>query len=177
MTREGYEKHKKLIEKWSKGANIKVYDENKERWVCVEYPTWDYHEEYRIKQRKAYFNECMLNATEYLVNFDGKIETIDVNSIDSQEAERIMPWLFTDKKMAEAYAVLPQLIRLMMEYNSDWQPDWKDEEIKYCIGICNDKWELNSSSSQHLLAFKTAEIRDDFFEDHKDLLEIVKPLL
>ena len=83
-----------------------------------------------------------------------------------------------NKKVAEAYAVLPQLIRLVDEYNKGWKPNYKDGDCKYYVGCYEGNLELFVNSyTQRLLVFKSAEIRDKFLEDHRDLIEIAKPLL
>ena len=59
-----------------------------------------------------------------------------------------------------------------------WKPDWTGNKDKYCISICNGKITpqiLSSASS--ILAFPTAEVRDEFLETFRDLIEEAKELL
>lgn len=103
-----------------------------------------------------------------------RVSIYDTSVLDIQNKK----CLFKDKEVAEAYAVLPKLIRLIDEYNEGWKPNWGDKNDKYYIGLCDNRWDLDSIVSAHYpLVFKTAGIRDKFFNDHEDLLEIVRPLL
>ena len=59
-----------------------------------------------------------------------------------------------------------------------WKPDWTGNKDKYCISICNGKIApqiLCSASS--ILAFPTAEVRDEFLGTFRDLIEEAKELL
>lgn len=83
------------------------------------------------------------------------------------------------EELVEATMALLKLLFLRDYYNEGWQPDWKnDDEYKYVILTENDKVERERNYSyRRALAFKTSEIRDKFFEEQKELLEIAKPLL
>lgn len=83
------------------------------------------------------------------------------------------------EELVEATMALLKLLFLRDYYNEGWQPDWKnDDEYKYVILTENDKVERERNYSyRRVLAFKTSEIRDKFFEEQKELLEIAKPLL
>jgi len=84
-----------------------------------------------------------------------------------------------NRKTAEAMLALCQLIQLRDHYNDGWEPDWKDVwKSKYCI--VSDGQILRSDehhTASRVLAFKTAELRDQFLENFRDLIEIAKPLL
>lgn len=59
-----------------------------------------------------------------------------------------------------------------------WEPDWKDDGEKYCIGI--DKGTTMkgmSSSANYILAFPTPEVCDRFFETFRNQIERAKELL
>lgn len=60
-----------------------------------------------------------------------------------------------------------------------WKPDWeKDDERKYCIVNTEGnvaKWVQKTTNK--ILAFPTEEMRDAFYENFKDLIELVKELL
>lgn len=87
--------------------------------------------------------------------------------------------LLPNKEYAAAMLALCQLIQLRDCYNNGWEPDWTDRTTtKHCIGVYNDciiydDW----NSQQFVLAFKTAELRDEFLVNFKELIEIAKPLL
>lgn len=74
---------------------------------------------------------------------------------------------------------LNKLIILRDYYNDGWQPDWKNPDvIKHTLEVfANELKRSGNYTLQKLLVFKTKEIRDRFFEEQRELLEIAKPLL
>ena len=66
-----------------------------------------------------------------------------------------------------------------MGLGEPWNPNWKKaDERKYCIvntGGNIVKWVQKTTNK--ILAFPTEEMRDAFFENFKDLIELVKELL
>ena len=175
MTREGYNKYKELIETFANGAEIQFYSKMYKGWIDTENPTWDLNIEYRIKPTRIEFEDCSFNDVEYQVTEWS--EVIESTTVKEYSVENRKGFI-KDKKVAEAYAVLPQLIRLVDEYNGGWKPDWEDKDIKYYIASYKnnlDSYEI--THTQRILVFKTKEIRDKFLKDHRDLIEIAKPLL
>lgn len=175
MTREGYNKHKEVFEAWLDGKQIQILGENGQ-WVdSLADIKWKEHKEYRIKPTKIEFEDCSFNDEEYAVNELGDVLIFK----DSGYKTEYKKGFFKDKEIAEAYAVLPQLIRLRDEYNEGWKPDWgKDKSTKWVIYLSDNNINAGITSYAHYqLTFKTAEIRDKFFNDHRDLIEIAKPLL
>jgi len=87
--------------------------------------------------------------------------------------------LLPSKELAEAMLALCQLIQLRDCYNGGWEPDWCDSEAgKYCINSFRDSIHTTCTYvEQKVLAFKTKELRDQFLENFRDLIEIAKPLL
>jgi len=49
MTREGYKKHKELIEAWANGADIEIYRESEKKWVVPDFYLWSKDTKHRIK--------------------------------------------------------------------------------------------------------------------------------
>ena len=83
-----------------------------------------------------------------------------------------------NKELADAVVALLKLLFLRDYYNEGWQPDWKDEEKKFSIEIYEGEFDtFESVECQRVFSFKTEEIRNTFFEDQRELLEIAKPLL
>lgn len=177
MTKEEYNKHKKLIEEWGNGAKIQYYNKTKEEWVNAENPLWDYYSEYRIKPYKIEIEDCNFNEIEYKVDKIGKVVEVRVDRLKIN-INRTKSTLFKDKEIAEAYAVLPKLIRLRDEYNEGQKIDWTENKCRYTIETFDGEVSISTSyRSGKLLAFKSSETRNRFLKDHKDLLEIAKPLL
>ena len=82
--------------------------------------------------------------------------------------------IFKTKAQAESALAMAQLSQLMAHpsYNGDWVPDWRDENTKPSIEHINGCISKYYSISRALfLAFETAEIRDKFLEDHRELIE------
>lgn len=86
---------------------------------------------------------------------------------------------FLAKEEAEACIALSQLCQLRDRYNNGWKPDWgSKDETKWCIEFYEEIIGKNAyRSTRRVLAFKTKELRDEFLENFRDLIEIAKPLL
>lgn len=54
MTKEGYLKHKKLIEAWANGEEIEYYTYLSGKWEQASIPSWYLDVEYRIKPKPEY---------------------------------------------------------------------------------------------------------------------------
>ena len=101
--------------------------------------------------------------------FDIKLYNIDMRSATSREKA-----LFKTKKQAAsalAYAQLTQLMALPC-YNGNWTPNWDDSnQEKYCITRMKyDIVKLDYSGYFSFLAFKSEKVRDEFFNNHMDLI-------
>ena len=74
---------------------------------------------------------------------------------------------------------LCQLLVCREVYRQGWKPDWKNEnENKYSIINDFNKIETSINASVNkVLAFQSAEIRDEFLENFRDLIEEAKELI
>lgn len=176
MIREEILKHREVLNKWLDGEPIQFYYEYKKAWVDIKEPSWASGIKYRVKPKGI--EDCNFNEIEYKVDKTGKVVEVRVDRLKTNN-NRTKSTLFQDKEIAEAYAVLPQLIRLRDEYNEGWKPDWEDENTaKYYIGRYGNDWDIDFTYKYpYLLCFKSFAIRNKFLEDHRDLIEIAKPLL
>ena len=74
---------------------------------------------------------------------------------------------------------LCQLLVCREVYRQGWKPNWKDDnEIKYCIErvencITKETYTLMAT----VLSFQSEEIRDEFLENFRDLIEEAKELI
>jgi hypothetical protein len=80
------------------------------------------------------------------------------------------------------YSNFIQLIRCRDAYwkfVDNWKPDWTDNnEKKYIINFYQNEINFtNGTNAQYILSFPTAEMRDAFYENFKDLIESCKKLL
>lgn len=87
--------------------------------------------------------------------------------------------LLPSEELAEAMLALCQLIQLRDCYNDGWTPDWTNsDETKYVIFQHKGEIILDRCwSTNKILTFKIAGLRDQFLENFIDLIEIAKPLL
>jgi hypothetical protein len=81
-------------------------------------------------------------------------------------------------EIAKAMLALCQLIQLRDCYNDGWKPDWSDDNIKFVIFCASGEIEATINiSSQRVLAFKTAELRNQFLENFRHLIVFAKDLI
>lgn len=60
----------------------------------------------------------------------------------------------------------------------DWKPDWNEETDKFTISNkCNKIYLNNTAWYAEVLSFPTAEMRDEFYNNFKELIEFCKELL
>ena len=88
--------------------------------------------------------------------------------------------IFATEAQAKASIALAQLSQLREVYRGGWVPDWNSyrQKQKYSIININEIFIVNSSVNQHyFLTFQSAEIRDEFLNNFKDLIEEASPLL
>ena len=65
-----------------------------------------------------------------------------------------------------------------MGLGKPWEPNWNTKELKYIIYYENDELWFNDEISRNtILAFPTEEMRNAFFENFKELIELCKELL
>lgn len=86
----------------------------------------------------------------------------------------------TPKEMINPIYALCQLLicRNAWWKQLDWKPDWKDKCDKFCITTGEGRVKATVyCASNTILAFPTAEVRDQFYEVFRDLIEEAKELL
>jgi hypothetical protein len=87
--------------------------------------------------------------------------------------------LFATEEQAEAALALAQLSQLREVYRDGWRPNWRDaSQRKYIIEFFAN--EINSDyyfSRDEFFSFQSAEVRDMFLENFRDLIEQAKPLM
>jgi hypothetical protein len=118
------------------------------------------------------WNDLDLKNT-WFINRYSTIELIN-EPFNSPENYNLLP----TEEIAEAMLVLCQLTMLRHEARKGWVPNYTNRtENKYCFHICENKWALANNYHVHeFFSFQTEEIRDEFFKNHIDLLNQVKPL-
>ena len=88
---------------------------------------------------------------------------------------------YINEEYENAFDALNSLIILREYYNEGWKSDWdSDKTIKHTIETCcNDDFVIEPTSINYprVLSFKSKKIRNKFFKEQRELLEIAKPLL
>lgn len=140
--------------------------ENRISWVPIEpqYPkTWEEIHNKILKGKICYY-------------IDETSEIIKVpNMIDKSYYSKNY---HLTKERANAFLHLQMLITARDCYNDGWIADWTDDTNKYIIYNSNNSITKNNfCSSACVLNFKTEEIRDIFFENFKEEIEIAKELI
>lgn len=71
-----------------------------------------------------------------------------------------------------------QLLVCREVYRQGWKPDWEDTSVKYVIRNNDNKIDKGCYNSiSFILSFQSREIRDEFLENFKDLIEEAKELI
>jgi hypothetical protein len=97
---------------------------------------------------------------------------------EDEELEDADKNIFATKEQAEAAIALAQLSQLMEVYRQGWKPDWHDDQKKYGIGFyCGHIDVAEIVWTNIFLSFQSPEIRDEFLENFRDLIEKAKPLM
>ena len=126
------------------------------------------------------WKECarIINDVE-LINIDSEVENYAIDDFDEGpiDAERkIVPAGMGNPMLA--------LCQLLICRNAwwkvlGWKPDWEDQkQEKYCIGFIRGIIDVTiNEGSNRILAFPTREVRDQFLDSFRDLIEEAKELL
>lgn len=104
----------------------------------------------------------------------------NINPISSTfYARRNFPGAVPSKERAEQFLILNKLLQIRDYYNQGWEPDW-DNEMENKFVIMGERGKLVLyvfSFTMCLFAFKTKELRDEFFKNFKAELEKIKEFL
>lgn len=104
-----------------------------------------------------------------------------------REVKKALPKKYRDLKPSEfnipteikdAQVAMEMLFLLREVYRDGWKPNWEDGNQKYVIFMHDNKIDKNSFQwTSQFLSFQTPEIRDEFLENFRDLIETAKPLM
>lgn len=131
----------------------------------------------RVELPKSWEEYCKQNPIvdwEYFINERSEIDeirkrernpTTDMSTIQLRE-------------MAIAFRALMQLIQLKDCYRQGWTPDWEQPYKKYCVyREGNSVFPFDGTFNSRVLSFQSEEIRDEFLNNFKDLIEQAKELI
>lgn len=127
------------------------------------------------KELPKRWEECIakIKDLEY-IDTNGDIEEVDFNVNLVYDHVNDIP-----KGLGKPMLAFCQLLVCREVYRQGWKPNWSDSnEIKYCIEwvrdcITKDTYTLIAT----VLSFQSEEIRDQFLENFKDLIEEAKELI
>jgi hypothetical protein len=127
---------------------------------------------------KTWEEFCSLYPTQEGEAFIGSLS--EISQVHTGDREYLSDRnLLPSVDLARAILALCQLIQLRDGYNDGWQPDWTDKNsYKFCLRYSsNNIVKETLFVEQRVMAFKTIDLRNQFLENFKDLIEIAKPLL
>lgn len=146
----------------------------------------------------TYYTEDGREELDTIPSLSTKPYTVELKGFEQKvlvpDSEEALDWLdnnknyktvfedertYISKEICDASEALRKLIILREYYNEGWQPIWDDRSsLKFCIITHTNKLDKDTSFKiSRVMTFKTEEIRDEFFEEQRELLEIAKPLL
>ena len=101
----------------------------------------------------------------------------NIKTINSAKTDSSAKNIFPTKELAEAVLALAQLLQLRDKYNGD-NEGFIFNKNNYCISVYNYNIDKSwHTQIQRVLAFRTKELGEEFYNNFKDLIEIAKPLL
>lgn len=120
-------------------------------------------------------NPYLEKSKEIFPLVNGNINTFSHDTYLRKEFPGVIP----SKERAEQFLILNKLLQIRDYYNNGWEPDWSNqEEEKFVIlGERNKLVLYVFGSTMCLFSFKTKELRDEFFKNFKEELEIIKEFL
>lgn len=125
---------------------------------------------YAVKKQSKYpktYEECC-----DILQLEHTFELKDL----TMDEEKLIDSFIRLKRCRDAYW---KIAGKQMGLGKPWEPDWENKENnKYCITTINRQIKtISTDVFNYLLIFPTAEIRDAFYENFKELIEICKELL
>lgn len=120
-----------------------------------------------------------IKPNEYFVSTSSSITRGLCLRVSKERIEDADDNLLPSEEYAKAMLALCKLIQLRDCYNDGWEPNWKEASFKYVIKFFYDECIYKDCSlrDRNLLAFKTEELRDTFYNNFKDLIKEAKLLL
>ena len=142
--------------------------------VCEKYGDSSFESMQEGENKKEQWGDFPIEG--YYVNSYSQIYNLVLNEPSSHDKN-----VWPTKELAQASLALSELTQWMRrpQYNGAWEPDWDNKkDLKYVIRTYLGKISTaNYWTHAHVIALKSEEIRDQFLEDHRELIEIAKPLL
>ena len=130
----------------------------------------------KVELPKSWEEFCENNpikAGEYFINEYSEI----IYAAEKHRAANLKN-ILPNKETAEVFLALMPLIQLRDCYRQGWKADWNQPYKKYCIHCnCNSVSVFDCIYHSRVLSFQSKEIRNEFLENFKDLIEKAKELI
>lgn len=140
-----------------------IYGKNKELDIILEET---FSKEKLTKREIKSFYDLKIISGYYINNYFGVSFIKDITTSPYRRS------VFATESQAKSALSMAQLSHLMKEANGDWIANWINKEIKYCIYRFNNVAKVTMETMfYNFLAFKSAEIRDEFFLNHETLIK------
>ena len=175
-----------------KGVVKRIYNDEPDIDFPIEVEFEEKIESYSLKGSCTYAGILTLSTKPYtLQGFEQKAPAPTYEEVIKEARSKGDYYYLPDsleapsEELVDATIALLKLLFLKDYYNEGWQPDWTDESYKEILCFETDfhnkkgfKYRFYASKSQpRVLAFKNSEIRERFFKEQEELLEIARPLL
>lgn len=130
---------------------------------------------YEVDTEKSTFEKIVFKEVN---KFPTSLE--DLERVYFDECEYNFTYFTDSKKKYTALTTLIDLIDVRDRYwelDGGWKPDWRHGKIKHTLSLQKDKWtKFFLIDANELFSFRTASLRDKFYDNYKALLEEVKYL-
>lgn len=118
------------------------------------------------------FCECVNKKPVYPKTYDECCEMLNADEFVEYELMANFP------KLINARNAYWKIAGDEMGLDKTWKPDWNGHEFKYGLKFMGHRIEKTSEMTiSHVICFPTAEMRDAFYENFKDLIDSCKELL
>ena len=127
------------------------------------------------KSWEEFCNKHNLQSGETYIDSDSVFHSIFKDYTRNSITDKVF---LPNKKMAEAFLALMQLIQLRDCYRQGWIPNYTDNKLKFVIYTCGNKISTCPGYSvNNILSFQSAELEKMFLSNFKDLIETAKELI
>ena len=143
-----------------------VYNEDTQRVIII-----------KVELPKSWEEFCKNNPVkknEYFIDGNGEI----ICAAEKHRTTNLKNTL-PNKEIAEAFLALMQLVQLRDCYRQGWTPDWSDDEQpKYSVITSSGEVSVDTRIvTNGVLSFQSEEIRNEFLNNFRDLIEEAKELI
>ncbi len=152
--------------------------------VAVRFNTQNYENEvelqlddYEIEIRNGKTYAVRKKLT-YPTNYKECCDVLGLNTMDNDACGYKADLIISFQELYIARDAYWKIAGKQMGLDKPWEPDWNDLNRKYFISLTCDGFSLyDDFRNPQFLVFPTAEMRDAFYENFKDLIEQCKEFL